>query len=126
MNGLTSNEIERRQDELYYKYYAGEVRDAEHLLQPWTEEDKTEMKELSFRSWVNSCLIYGCDWKLEAEELNSYDSCIGKSTLTLYEVELDRALEIVEEQKERFKAAKVNHNVYTDSEGCTYNSVNWN
>jgi len=126
MRGLTSNEIESRQDELYYKYYADEVRSPEHLLQPWTKEDEIEMKELSFRSWVNSCLIYGCNWKLEAEELTNYDSCIEKSTLALYEVDLNRALEIIEEQNERFKIAKVNHNVYTDGEGCSYNSVDWN
>ena len=125
MIGLTEYEIETRQKELNRKYYGDNSLTPKNLLMPWTEEDTKEYKELSFRSWCNSCLIYGMESSLEPEELRTDKSIIGKTVLELYKVSLERALELAAEQKERFKTAKVRHSVYTDGEGCSYNSCEW-
>ena len=125
MVGFSENEIEIRQKELNRKYYGDNCYIPENLLQPWTAEDHKEYKELSFRSWCNSCLIYGNAYKFNSERLKSDKSIIGMTVLDLYEVSLERAVELAKEQTERFKTAKVKHGVYTDSEGCSYNSCEW-
>ena len=122
--GLTYKEIEKAENGIYFKYYQGNCRMSKYLVKKdkktlnELEKDEQVLSELRFRNWCNSCLTYGCTWHFEKEELSG-------STLDLYELTLDRALEIIEQQKERFKDAKVLHDVYTDSDGCTYNSVIW-
>lgn len=41
------------------------------------------------------------------------------------EISIPRAIEIALEQKADFAKAKVSYGVYTDCEGCSYNSVKW-
>lgn len=115
--GLSENEIESKKNNLYSKYRNKEK--PYNLKKFWEEKDREEMEELDFREWVNSCLVYGETWKLKPEELKHSD------TLKIYRIDFDRTLEIIEEQKERFKKARVNYNVHTDSEGVSYNSVDW-
>jgi hypothetical protein len=67
------------------------------------------------RSMIMSCLIYGYGrdyfYKNHAQR---YEAVLGQ----------ERVEEIWEDQYDYFiNHCKVNHNVYTDSEGCTYNSV---
>ena len=67
------------------------------------------------RSMIMSCLIYG----------NGRDYFMNKYAQK-YASELgqERVEEIWEDQENYFKNhCRVNYNVYTDSEGCTYNSV---
>lgn len=123
--GLSSKEIEAREKELYDKYYGDACRIPANLKQPITKEDQIEFDELSFRGWVNSCLIYGETYALTEKELTSYDRMFGRTILQLYNIGLSRALEIIEEQKERFKDAFVTTNVHIDSEGVSYNSCSW-
>ena len=115
--GLSDDEIKSKKNNLYSKYRNKEK--PYNLKKYWEEEDREEMEELDFRDWVNSCLIYDDTETLKPEELKHSD------TLKIYRIDFDRALEIIEEQKERFKNAKVNYNVHTDEEGVSYNSVDW-
>lgn len=117
--GLSMDEIEKMKNAIYYKYYGDKLRIPGNLNKPWSDEDKKKMNELDFRDWVNSCLVYGETWKLKSEELEHSD------ILKEYNIDLSKALEIIEEQKVRFKKANVKHDVYTDSEGVSYNSVTW-
>lgn len=91
----------------------------------WTEEEKQLDKELSLRSMIMSCLIYGediftavcinmCSEYYQRPYADEYIDILGK----------ERVMEIYNEQKEYFDTkCKVNKNVYTDSEGVTYNSL---
>ena len=67
------------------------------------------------RSMIMSCLIYGWDKDHFYEKhAQRYASELG----------VEKVKEIWEDQYNYFKNhCRVNHNVYTDSEGCTYNSV---
>lgn len=67
------------------------------------------------RSMIMSCLIYGYgrDYFMK-NHAQKYAAELGGK----------RVEQIWEDQYDYFKNhCKVNHNVYTDSEGCTYNSI---
>lgn len=124
---MTGPEIEKRKTELYSKYYGENSRTLDNLKMAWTKEDETEMEELSCRDMINSCLIYGSDpfhtttkhWcghgYCERSYMSDYEDVLGKKRVKV----------LVGEQRETISKSTIQHNVYEDSEGCTYNSVDW-
>ena len=97
-----------------------------------TDEQLKLDYELSWRDYCNSCLIYGQEYlivkngqfvyKPQGWSVYSYLKHNGKIIITD-----ERALEIFYEQQADFKQnCKVYRGVYTDSDGCSYNSVDWN
>lgn len=90
----------------------------------WTEEQKKLDEELSCREMVNSCLCYGsikdfweeCPWRWG-------DKSYAASHIR--KLGMERVKEIVKEQEADFAKAIVRRNVFTDSEGVTYNSILW-
>lgn len=87
-----------------------------------TEEERKELRELSVREMVNSILCYG-----------NASSGVGEYDRNRYFIEADKLLgkekvnSIIDDQTKYFREhAKVLYGVYEDSEGCTYNSVEWN
>ena len=79
-----------------------------------TAEQKQLHRELDCREIINSCLFYGSNF-LESRYSETYIKELGEK----------RVLELFNEQKADFDKAIVFHNVYKDSEGCTYNSIKW-
>ena len=124
---MTGPEIEKRKTELYSKYYGEKPRTLDNLKMAWTKEDETEMEELSCRDMINSCLIYGSDpfhtitkhWYMHGyctrSYMSDYEDVLGKKRVKV----------LVDEQRETISKSTIRHNVYEDSEGCTYNSVDW-
>ena len=87
-----------------------------------TEDERKELRELSVREMVNSILCYG-----------NASSGVGEYDRNRYFIEADKLLgkekvnSIIDDQTKYFREhAKVIHGVYQDSEGCTYNSIQWN
>ena len=90
----------------------------------WTEGQRCLDHELSCREMINSCLAYGrikdfweeCEWR-----------CGDKSYAAphIRNLGINRVRELVAEQEADFSKATVYRNVFTDSEGVTYNSVKW-
>lgn len=85
-----------------------------------TEDELKELEELSVREMVNSILCYA-------------SSGVGEYERNRYFIEADKLLgkekvnTIIDDQTKYFREhAKVLFGVYEDSEGCTYNSVEWN
>lgn len=77
-----------------------------------SEEQKQLDKELSLREMIMSCLTYGTDIYNSHYTLD-YKDKVGE----------ERFYEILKEQETYFKEhCRVEYNVYTDNEGCTYNS----
>ena len=83
-----------------------------------TEEERKLERELFCREMINSILIYDGVKALD-EEMDRY--------LLRYVKELskERVLELIKEQVADFEKAIVKRNVYTDWEGCTYNTCLW-
>lgn len=90
----------------------------------WTHEQKVLSEELDCRSMINSCLCYGgihtfwevCPWRY-AEK--SYAEPFVKK------LGIKRVKELVSEQETDFAKATVKHNVFTDGEGVSYNTIVW-
>lgn len=87
-----------------------------------TEDELKELEELSVREMVNSILCYG-----------NASAGVGEYERNRCFIEADKLLgkekvnTIIDDQTKYFREhAKVLYGVYEDSEGCTYNSVEWN
>lgn len=84
-----------------------------------TEDERKEITGLSVREMVNSILCYGavvCEYARN-EYFVEADKLLGKEKVNA----------IIEDQTKYFtEHAKVLFGVYEDSEGCTYNSIEWN
>lgn len=87
----------------------------------WTEEQDRLYEELSCREMVNSCLCYGTLHNFWGE--NSYG--VNYSADYIRKLGVERVKEIVREQEADFARAVVLRNVFTDSEGLSYNSIVW-
>lgn len=71
-------------------------------------------EEASCRSMINSCLCYWSNF-LNSHYKDDYIEKLGEA----------RVLELYNEQKADFDKSVVKYCVYTDWEGCTYNSIKW-
>lgn len=87
-----------------------------------TAQNKRTADELSCREMINSCLIYG-------DPTAFYDESAGKFQEYAQRYVKDLGAETVkrlwDEQLADFAKATVVFGVYTDSEGCCYNSCIW-
>ena len=90
----------------------------------WTDEQRRLYEELSCREMINSCLVYeGIDGFWRECEWRFGDKSYAASHVRV--LGLERVKELVAEQEADFAKAKVARDVFTDSEGVTYNSVRW-
>ena len=91
----------------------------------WKKEQKTLCEELNCREMINSCLCYdGIEefWKEHEWRTGKHKSYAGPYIEALG---IDRVRELVAEQEADFAKARVERDVYEDSEGLTYNSIIW-
>ena len=82
-------------------------------------------KEFSCIRMINSLLAYGCHGMTSAEEVMQYEECSYYNYLADYVGELgrDKVIALIQGQIDSIDCVK--HCVYTDSEGCSYNSIVW-
>ena len=82
-------------------------------------------RELSCIDMINSILCYNCVGYKDAEKVMQYEEKSYHNYLADY-VELfgrDKVVALIQEQINSIES--INKSVYTDSEGLTYNSINW-
>lgn len=93
-------------------------------LWPYYDQDmRTREEELCCREMVISCVCYGTEYNFYDEKERQWGRYGLDYAETLGD---DRALEIFREQRDYMKEhADIKHNVHTDYEGCTYNSIKW-
>ena len=125
---MTGEEIQRQKEILWTKYYGDECRIIDNLKMPWSKEDEILMEELDCRDMIHSILIYGSSADVEegSYDFNRYltryyDKSLNKEVL----LSKSRVLELIKEEKEEISNAVIHRNVYTDFEGCTYNSIEY-
>ena len=93
-----------------------------------SEEDKREYAELACRDMINSIMIYGninSPYDEKTDTLDKYLEDYASNESSMFYVPRERVIELVKEQQADFKNAVVYRGVYTDNEGCTYNSISW-
>ena len=122
---MTDKQLKKIKDDLNWKYYGDEAYLPCNLKMPITPEDEQLYKELSCIEMINSCLTYGDDPFREIDKWWYGHGICKRSYMSDYEDELGKesVRELYEMQKEEFSKATILHNVYTDSEGLSYNSV---
>ena len=82
-----------------------------------TAEEVLELEEIRCISMIHSCLVYGSDF------FNGYKNYAENYVKTLDE---EKVKEIYAKEVEFFdKHATVTKDVFTDSEGCSYNSISY-
>jgi hypothetical protein len=84
-------------------------------------------RELKCREMINAIMIYGNIDSPYDEETGLFDHYMEDFAFEgryLY-VGRERCLELIKEQQESFKTAKVIESVSTDYEGMTYNACYW-
>ena len=101
-----------------------QIKEMEKTLPRWkngvppvlTPQQKILQESLSCRDMINSILCYhGTNNIMDNPYLKKYMESLGTILVSL----------LVEEQIQDFSKATVLQNVYTDSEGCSYNSIIW-
>ncbi len=124
---MTDKQIQAVKDRLNEKYYGDKVRLIWNQKRPITKKDETLYTELSCREMINSCLIYGSDPFRKIYKWWYEHGYCERSYMSDYEDKLgvERVRQLYEEQKYDISQAKVHHNVHTDSEGLSYNSITW-
>lgn len=93
-----------------------------------TKQQKKEYAELSCREMINSIMIYGninSPYSEKEDELDRYLEERWQERGSMFYVPRKRIIELVKEQQADFAKAVVKSNVYTDCEGCTYNTCVW-
>ena len=122
---MTRKQLEAIRNQLNTKYYGNECHHPDNLKMPISDEDKQTFKELDCIEMINSCLAYGSDpYTIHDKWWYGHGYC-KRSYMSDYEDELgvERVKELVDQQREEFSHAIIKRGTYTDSEGCTYNSV---
>lgn len=95
-----------------------------------TPEQKLEGAKLACISMINSILAYTCLWnnvgrRRTGEEILSAEEKHRKNYLEDYVKILgrDAVVKLIDEQINDI--SHINYGVFTDDEGCTYNSIVW-
>lgn len=123
---MTRKQIEDRQRELGRLWAARNGGNSCGCAKFITPEEQREYDELCLRSMINSDFCYG-----GASCCGIYDERTGKwderyGYPYAEKIGFERALEVFKEQRAYLqKHATVYYNVYTDHEGCSYNSIAW-
>ena len=97
--------------------------DGKYIKPP--EEYTLRDRELSCISMIDSILCYNCRGWQDAERVLAYEESSRYNYLADY-VKLfgrDKVVELIQGQIDSIESISVN--VYTDSEGLTYNSINY-
>ena len=93
-------------------------------IRPPTEYAIRE-EELRCIDMINSILCYNCMGYTDAEKVMQYEETSYHNYLADYVKVLgrDKVVALIQEQINSIN--NINISVYTDSEGLTYNSINW-
>ena len=93
------------------------------FMKPMTQQQHRQYDELSCRNMINSCLIYG------SARHSFYDPKTGQfgeyAKAYIKKLDEETVIRLYNEQAADFSKAIVKYGVYTDIEGCTYNSCIW-
>ena len=91
----------------------------EELIKQKTPEAERKLKELNCVEMINSIICYGDYLKSSPEEV------IKKETRRLYDYIVSLGEDTVKEliKGQQYVIKGILHNVYTDYEGCSYNSL---
>ena len=122
---MTDKQFKQKEKELreeMHKMGVGWI-DGKYIAPP--EEYQLREKELSCINMINSILCYQCKGYTNANDVLEYEEKSPYNYLSEYVKILGRkkVLGLIQEQIDSIKG--IENNVFTDSEGLSYNSIIW-
>lgn len=102
-----------------------QIKTAKEALPSYKDRNAEEQQlytELSCREMINSCFAYGQAYNFYTPSTDTFGCFATDYIETLGEATVKR---LFSEQSADFAKAYVKHDVYQDSEGCSYNSIVW-
>lgn len=116
-DGVTGEQLEKLED-ILTEHTHGRVNDK------WTPQERAFLCEVQSARMMLSCLIYGNDY---AHSTYRADDILELSECGISDEEATREIDLLWKiESEFFKdSAQVRHGTFTDDEGCSYNSVQY-
>lgn len=102
-----------------------------HIAYTWfcTPQEEHRLRVLDAMEMANSCLCYGYGWEKYGSEFllsNRTDNPkISEELKQAHALTLEEIDAVYKAQQERLSHANIRTNVFTDEEGCSYNSIDW-
>ena len=94
-----------------------------------TPQEVHRLRVLDAMSMANCCLCYGYGWDRHSSDFllpNRTDNPkISEELKQAHALTLEEIDAVYRAQQERISHANIRKNVFTDSEGCSYNSIEW-
>lgn len=94
-----------------------------------TPQEEHRLRVLDAMDMANCCLCYGYGWEKYGSDYllpNSTDNPkISEELKRAHALTLEEVDAVYRAQQERISHADIRKNVFTDSEGCSYNSIEW-
>ena len=121
---MTSEQIKAREQEVLSRAVALNGGDYCGCAEYITPDEQRELDELSYREMIVCCVCYGEEYNIYSEKRKEW----GRTGIEygLEKFGEQKALEIFRDQCAFMKEhATIHWGVYTDYEGCTYNSITW-
>lgn len=121
---MNDKQIETRRKEILARPVALNGGDYCGCAKYITTEEQRELDELAYRKMIICCVCYGEEYDIYSERTQSWGDTGFKYGVS--KLGFDKALEVFRDQVNYMREhAKIHHGVYTDYEGCTYNSIEW-
>lgn len=132
--GLSRDEIKAERSQIEEAICARSVdEEGNHpdIAYTWfrTPQEVHRLRVLDAMETANCCLCYGDRWNQYGSDYllsNRTDNPkIGEELKQAHALTLEELDAVYKAQQERMKHAVIKTNVFTDDEGCSYNSIDW-
>lgn len=132
--GLSRDELKAEKKQIEEAICARSVdEDGNHpgIAYTWfcTPQEVHRLRVLDAIEMANCCLCYGYGWNHYSSNYllsdNSSNPKITEELRQAHALTLEELDAIYKGQQERMKHAVIKKNVFTDDEGCSYNSIDW-
>ena len=132
--GLSDDEIKAEKKRIEDAICARSVdEDGNHPRSPFvwfrTPQEDHRLRVLDAMDMANCCLCYGYGWENHSSDFllsNRTDNPkISEELRQAHALTLEEIDAVYRAQQERISHANIRKNVFTDSEGCPYNSIEW-
>ena len=132
--GLSRDEIKAETSQIEKAICARSVDDdGNHpdIAYTWfrTPQEVHRLRVLDAMEMANCCLCYGYVWENHSSDFllpNRTDNPkISEELKQTHALTIEEIDAVYKAQQERISHANIRKNVFTDSEGCSYNSIDW-
>lgn len=132
--GLSRDELKAERGKIEDAICARSVdEDGNHpnIAYTWlcTPQEVHRLRVIDAMEMANCCLCYGYGWERYGSNYllsdNTTNPKISEELKQAHALTLEEVDAVYKAQEERISHANIKTNVFTDDEGCSYNSIDW-